>query len=55
MPVEVYFGCWGVGLGPHVGGPWRCQLCQGPGMGPGLVRERQNGLNCNPVRAGALR
>ena len=38
------------GLGPHVGGPWRCQ---GPGLGPGLARGRQNGLNCIPARSGA--
>ena len=41
----------GGGLGPHVGGPWRCQ---GLGLGPGLARGRQNGLDCTPVRAGAL-
>ena len=41
----------GDGLGPHVGGPWRCQ---GLGLGPGLARGRQNGLDCTPVRAGAL-
>ena len=37
----------GGGLGPHVGGPWRCQ---GLGLGPGLTRGRQN----TPARAGAL-
>ena len=41
----------GGGLGRHVGGPWRCQ---GLGLGPGLARGRQNGLDCAPVRAGAL-
>ena len=41
----------GGGLGPHVGGPWRCQ---GLGLGPGLARGRQNMLDCTPVRAGAL-
>ena len=41
----------GGGLGPHVGGPWRCQ---GLGLGPGLARGRQNGLDCTPVWAGAL-
>ena len=41
----------GGGLGRHVGGPWRCQ---GLGLGPGLARGRQNGLDCTPVRAGAL-
>ena len=41
----------GGGLGRHVGGPWRCQ---GLGLGPGLARGRQNGLDCIPVRAGAL-
>ena len=41
----------GGGLGPHAGGPWRCQ---GLGLGPGLARGRQNGLDCTPVRAGAL-
>ena len=50
MPFEVHFGCWG-GLGRHVGGRWRCQ---GLGLCPGLARGRQNGLNCTPVRAGAL-
>ena len=39
------------GLGPQVGGPWRCQ---GLGLGPGLARGRQNGLDCTPVRAGTL-
>ena len=38
-------------LGRHVGGPWRCQ---GLGLGPGLARGRQHGLDCTPVRAGAL-
>ena len=41
----------GDGLGPHVGGPWGCQ---GFGLGPGLARGRQNGLDCTPARAGAL-
>ena len=41
----------GGSLGPHVGGPWRCQ---GLGLGPGLARGRQNGLDCIPVQAGAL-
>ena len=39
------------GLGPHVGGSWRCQ---GLGLGPGLARGRQNGLDCTLARAGAL-
>ena len=39
------------GLGPHVGGPWRCQ---GLGLGPGLARGRQNGLHCTGARARAL-
>ena len=50
MPFDVHFGCWG-GLGTHVGGPWRCQ---GLSLTPGLARERQNGLDCTPVCAGAL-
>ena len=41
----------GVGLGPRVGGPWRCQ---GLALGPGLARRRQNGLDGTPVGAGAL-
>ena len=41
----------GGGLGPHVGGPWRCQ---GLGLGPGVARRRQNGLDGTPVPAGAL-
>ena len=41
----------GGGLGPHVGGPW---MCQGLSLTPGLARGRQNGLDCIPVRAGAL-
>ena len=41
----------GGGLGPHVGGPWRCQ---GLGLGPGLARGRQNGLDCTGAQAGAL-
>jgi hypothetical protein len=41
----------GGGLGRHVGGPWGCQ---GLGLGPGLARGRQNGLDCTPVRAEAL-
>ena len=41
----------GGSLGPHVGGPWRCQ---GLGLGPGLARGRQNGLDCTSVRAGAM-
>ena len=41
----------GDGLGPHVGGPWRCQ---GLGLGPGPARGRQNVLDCIPVRARAL-
>ena len=41
----------GGGLGRHAGGPWRCQ---GLGLGPGLARGRQNGLDCTPVMAGAL-
>ena len=41
----------GGGLGRHVGGPWRCQ---GLGLGPGLARGRQNGLDCTEARAGAL-
>ena len=41
----------GDGLGPHAGGPWRYQ---GLGLGAGLARGRQNGLDCTPVRAGAL-
>ena len=40
----------GGGLGRHVGGPWRRQ---GLGLGPGLARGRQNGLDCTPVVAGA--
>ena len=39
------------GLGRHVEGPWRCR---GLGLGPGVARGRQNGLDCTPVRAGAL-
>ena len=50
MPFEVHFGCWGC-LGPHVGGPWRCQ---GLGLGPRVARGRQSGLDGTPVRAGAL-
>ena len=49
MPFEIHFGCRG-GLGPHVGGPWRCQ---GLGLGPGLARGPHNGLDCTPARAGA--
>ena len=41
----------GDGLGPHAGCPWRYQ---GLGLGAGLARGRQNGLDCTPVRAGAL-
>ena len=41
----------GGGLGPHVGGTWRCQ---GLGLGPGVARGRQNGLDRTPVWAGAL-
>ena len=41
-----FFLAPGDGLGPHVGGPWRCQWL---GLGPG-----QNGLDCTPVRAGTL-
>ena len=41
----------GGGLGRHVGGPWRCQ---GLGLGPGVARRRQNGLDGTPVWAGAL-
>ena len=50
MPFEVYFGSWGW---PWTScyNPWRCQ---GLGLGPGLARGRQNGLDCTPVRAGAL-
>ena len=40
----------GGGLGPHVGGPCRCQ---GLGLGPGLARGCQNGLDYTPVQAGA--
>ena len=50
MPFEIHFGCGG-GLGPHVGGPLRCQ---GLGLGPGVAGDRQNGLDGTPVRAGAL-
>ena len=50
MPFEVHFAA-GAGLGPHVGGPCRCQ---GLGLGPGVARGRQNGLDGTPVRAGAL-
>ena len=50
MPFEVHFAAEG-GLGRHVEGPWRCQ---GLGLGPGLARGRHNGLDCTPVRAGAL-
>ena len=42
MPFEVHFACWRW-LGRHVGGPWRCQ---GLGLGPGLARGHQNGLDC---------
>ena len=37
----------GDGLGPHVGGPWRCQ---GLGLGPGLARGRMKwaGLHFRP-------
>ena len=38
-------------LEPHIGGPWRCQ---GVGLGPGLARGRQNGLDCIGARAGAV-
>ena len=41
----------GGGLGRHVGGPWRCQ---GLGLGPGMARGRQNGLDCTPAAARAL-
>ena len=41
----------GGGLGPHVGGPWRCQ---GLGLDLGVARGRQNGLDCTPAPAGAL-
>ena len=41
----------GVGLGPRVGGPWRCQ---GLGLGLGLARGRQNGLDGTPAGAAAL-
>ena len=50
MPLRSILAAGG-SLGPHVGGPWRCQ---GLGLGPGLARGRQNGLDCTPVRAGAL-
>ena len=50
MPFEVLLAAGG-SLGPHVGGPWRCQ---GLGLGPGLARGRQNGLDCTLARAGAL-
>ena len=43
MPFESHFGCWGC--------PCRCQ---GLGLGPGLARGRQNGLDCTPATAGAL-
>ena len=52
MPFEVHFGCWGwPWTSCWSGGPWRCQ---GLGLGPGLARGRKNGLDCTPVRAGAL-
>ena len=41
----------GGGLGPHVGGPWRCQ---GLGLGPGAARGRQNWLDGTPAKAEAL-
>ena len=45
MPFEVYFGSWG----------WPWTSCWRPlGLGPGLARGRQNGLDCTPARAGAL-
>ena len=41
----------GGGLGPHVGGPWKCQ---GLVLGPAVARGRQNGLHCTGARARAL-
>ena len=49
MPLRSILAAGG-SLGPHVGGPWRCQ---GLGLGPGLARGRQNELDGTPVRAGA--
>ena len=44
MPFEVHFGCWG----------WPWTSCWRLGLGPGLARGRQNGLDCIPVWVGAL-
>ena len=50
MPFGVHFGCWGW-LWISFGRPWGYR---GHGLGPGMARGRQNGLNCTPARAGAL-
>ena len=50
MPFEVHFGCWGWPLTSC----WRPLEMPRAGLGPGLARGRQNGLDCTPVRAGAL-
>ena len=47
MPFEVHFGCWGW-LWISFGRPWGYP---GHGLGPGLARGRQNGLDCTPARA----
>ena len=50
MTFEVHFRCWGW-LWISFGRPWGYP---GHGLGPGLARGRQNGLDCTPARAGAL-
>ena len=50
MPFGVHFGCWGW-LWISFWRPWGHP---GHGLGPGLARGRQNGLDCIGARAGAL-
>ncbi len=50
MPFGVHFGCWGW-LWISFWRPWGYP---GHGLGPGLARGRQNGLDCTGARAGAL-
>ena len=50
MPFGVHFGCWGW-LWISFWRPWGHP---GHGLGPGLARGPQNGLDCTGARAGAL-
>ena len=50
MTFEVQFGCW-VWLWISFGRPWGYP---GHGLGPGMARDRQNGLDCTSARVGAL-